>query len=152
LFVSNGENYCGYVDAHGVIQGTAVGPANVPVASGFCGSPNVQPTTDIQATAPAAPVMTAGESNAVGKAEDYLGYTAFSRTGLIKQLEFDQFSVADATYAVGHISVNWDDQAAAKAKDYLGYTSFSHGGLVTQLEFDGFTAAQSQYGVTAAGL
>jgi hypothetical protein len=102
--------------------------------------------------APAVPTMTTGQQNAVDKAEDYLSYDAFSRTGLIKQLEFEQFSAADAAYAVDHIHANWKNEAAQKAKDYLGYDSFSHGGLVAQLKFEGFTAAQAEYGARAAGL
>jgi Host cell surface-exposed lipoprotein len=101
---------------------------------------------------PAKPKLTVSQENAVAKAEDYLAYTAFSRSGLIEQLEFDQFSKADATYAVDHITVDWKEQAARKAKDYLDYTSFSRGGLIGQLEFDGFTRAQAVYAVNKAGL
>jgi hypothetical protein len=101
---------------------------------------------------PALPLSPASQQNAVQKAKDYLDYTAFSRQGLIKQLEYDSFSEADATYAVDSITVDWNQQAAKKAKDYLGYTAFSHGGLVKQLEYDGFTSAQAEYGVSAAGL
>ena len=98
------------------------------------------------------PNMTASQEQAVRKAEDYLDYTAFSRSGLIKQLEFDEFSTADATFAVDHITVDWNEQAAKKAKDYLDYTSFSRGGLIKQLEFDGFTAEQATHGADSAGL
>src|SRR6478672_10658763 len=92
------------------------------------------------------------QQNAVRKAEDYLAYTAFSRQGLIKQLEYDHFSTEDAVFAVDSITVDWNEQAAKKAKDYLDYTAFSHGGLINQLEYDGFTPAQAAYGTTAAGL
>jgi Host cell surface-exposed lipoprotein len=101
---------------------------------------------------PALPLSPVSQQNAVSKAKDYLGYDAFSRQGLIKQLEYDKFSTDDATYAVDNITVDWNQQAAKKAKDYLGYDSFSHGGLVNQLEYDGFTPAQAEYGVVAAGL
>ncbi|WP_349816919.1 Ltp family lipoprotein [Mycobacterium antarcticum] len=96
--------------------------------------------------------MTVSQQNAVRAAEDYLDYTAFSRQGLIEQLEFDEFSTEDATFAVDSITVDWNEQAAKAAKDYLDYTSFSHGGLIDQLEFAGFTPAQTEYGVAAAGL
>lgn len=43
---------------------------------------------------------TGGQTNAVKKAESYLDYTAFSRSGLIEQLEYEGFSTEDATYAV----------------------------------------------------
>lgn len=99
---------------------------------------------------PPAPVLSSGQQNALSKAEDYLGYTAFSRSGLIDQLKYEGFSVDDATWAVDHVSVDWNQQAVAKAKAYLGYTSFSKAGLIQQLEYDGFTAAQAQYGADAA--
>ncbi|GAP53501.1 hypothetical protein AHiyo6_00660 [Arthrobacter sp. Hiyo6] len=92
------------------------------------------------------------QQNALGKAGDYLGFTSFSRAGLIKQLAFDKFSTADATWAVDRVAADWNEQAAKKAKDYLGFTSFSHSGLVDQLAFDGFTPAQAEYGVSKAGL
>ena len=70
------------------------------------------------------------------KAKDYLDYTAFSRSGLINQLvEFDGFSTADATFAVDHITVDWNEQAAKAAKDYLDVSGFSRSGLIDQLEY-----------------
>jgi hypothetical protein len=101
---------------------------------------------------PELPLSPMSQQNAVQKAQDYLDYTAFSRQGLIKQLEYDNFSPEDATFAVDSITVDWNKQAAKKAKDYLDYTAFSHGGLIKQLEYDGFTPAQAEYGVAAAGL
>jgi hypothetical protein len=105
-----------------------------------------------------APKLTAGQEQAIGSAESYLGFTAFSRKGLIRQLSSDAgegFSVADATYAVGHIKVDWNEQAAKSAKSYLEMTHFSRQGLIQQLESsagDGFTHRQAVYGVTKAGL
>jgi hypothetical protein len=91
------------------------------------------------------------QQNAVAKAEDYLDYTAFSRQGLIDQLEYDDFSTEDATFAVDNIIVDWNEQAAKKAQEYLDYTAFSRGGLIDQLEYDGFTPAEAAYGATAVG-
>ena len=59
------------------------------------------------------------QAEAVESAESYLSYTAFSRKGLIEQLEFEGFSTADATFAVDHITVDWNEQAAKSAKSYL---------------------------------
>ncbi|WP_440915751.1 Ltp family lipoprotein [Crystallibacter degradans] len=95
---------------------------------------------------------TISQQNALGKAADYLDYTAFSRTGLIGQLEFEEFSTEDATWAVDRVTVDWNEQAANKAKDYLDYTSFSRGGLYDQLIFEGFTPEQAEYGVSQTGL
>jgi hypothetical protein len=63
--------------------------------------------------------------------------------------------VADATYAVDHIKVDWNEQAAKSARAYLEMTNFSRAGLIRQLESDageGFTHRQAVYGVTKAGL
>ena len=68
--------------------------------------------------------ITVSQQNAIQTALDYLDYTAFSESGLIDQLEFEKFSTADATFAVEHIRVNWNEQAAKSAKDYLKYSSF----------------------------
>lgn len=46
---------------------------------------------------PLEPASTVSQRNAVRTAEDYLDYTAFSREGLIQQLEYEGFSTEDAT-------------------------------------------------------
>ena len=97
------------------------------------------------------PKLTMGQKNALNKAKDYLDYTAFSRSGLIEQLEFEGFSNEDATYAVDNCGADWNEQAAITAQDYLDYSSFSHSGLIEQLEFDGFTTEQAEYGVKEVG-
>jgi hypothetical protein len=102
--------------------------------------------------APAKPKYTTGQTQAIASATDYLDNMAFSRSGLVDQLKYEQFSVADATFAVDHIKVDWNKQAAASATDYLDTQSFSHGGLVDQLKYEGFTPKQAEYGVTQAGL
>ncbi|MDN5748006.1 MAG: Ltp family lipoprotein [Pseudonocardia sp.] len=102
--------------------------------------------------APVEPQMTVSQENALSKAESYLDFTAFSRTGLIKQLEFDQFSTDDATFAVDTVTVDWMVQAEKKAQSYLDFTSFSRSGLVDQLEFDGFTSEQAEHGANSVGL
>ena len=98
------------------------------------------------------PELTAGQSNAMRTARDYLGVLAFSRSGLIKQLEFEGYSNADATFAVDAIDVDWNEQAAKSARQYLDVMGFSRSGLINQLMFEGFTRQQAEYGVTEAGL
>lgn len=100
----------------------------------------------------AAPALPVSRQNAVAKAESYLGFSAFSRKGLIDQLKFEKFSTADATYAVDHVKVDWTEQAAKKAKSYMDMSSFSRGSLIEQLEFEGFTAAQAKHGADSVGL
>lgn len=113
-----------------------------------------------EAAAPAAPAPapapevaeTVAQKNAVRSAESYLKFTAFSRDGLIGQLEFEGYSTADATYAVDAINPDWNEQAAKSAKSYLEFSSFSRSGLIDQLEFEGFTNEQAVYGVNSVGL
>ena len=95
---------------------------------------------------------TAGQENARESAESYLKFQAFSRTGLIKQLEFEDYSTEDATYAVDAVNADWNEQAAKSAKSYLDYSSFSRSGLIDQLLFEGFTQSQAEYGVSTTGL
>ena len=94
----------------------------------------------------------AGQKNARKSAESYLDYQAFSRTGFIKQLEFEGYSTEDSTYGVDSLDADWNDQAAKSAKSYLEYSSFSRSGLITQLLFEGFTQSQAEYGVSTTGL
>jgi len=92
--------------------------------------------------APKPPTDTTGEPD----------YTAFSRTGLIKQLEYEEYSTEDATWAVDRVTVDWNEQAAKSAKNYLDYSSFSRSGLIDQLIYEGFTPEQAEYGVSQTGL
>jgi hypothetical protein len=101
---------------------------------------------------PAAPSETAGQKNARQTAEDYLSTQAFSTKGLLRQLKFEGYTAADATYAVNAVHANWNQQAAKSAQEYLDTQSFSRIGLIRQLEFDGFTVSQATYGVNQTGL
>lgn len=104
------------------------------------------------ASEPEAPALTVSQKQAVKKATQYLAYTAFSRSGLIEQLEYEGFSNDDARFAVDNIEVDWMEQAAKKAEDYLNYSSFSRASLIDQLEFEGFTREQAEHGADAVGL
>jgi hypothetical protein len=113
--------------------------------------PTLEPTAKTVKPKPT-PQLTAEQENAIGSAEDYLDYSAFSRAGLIKQLKFEGYSTAAATFAVDHITVDWKEQAYLSAMEYLDYSHFSRSGLISQLKFEGFTTKQATYGVTKAGL
>jgi len=76
---------------------------------------------------------------------------AFSRQGLIEQLEYSGFTHQEAVYGVDQSGANWNEQAAKKAEEYLRVMSFSRQGLIEQLEYSGFTPQQAEYGVRAAG-
>lgn len=120
--------------------------------------PTLEPTPDPtpeptpEPTPKPTPQVTAEQENAIGSAEDYLDYAAFSRSGLIGQLKYEGYSTAVATFAVDHVSVNWNQQAYLKALEYLDYSHFSRLGLIGQLKYEGFTTKQATYGVTKAGL
>lgn len=114
-------------------------------------APAVTPTPT-PAPAPITNSETVSQKSAVRKAISYLGYAAFSYDGLVAQLEYDQFSHADAVYGADNSGADWNEQAAKKAKSYMGYSAFSRGGLVAQLEYDQFTQAQAEYGANAVGL
>ncbi len=92
------------------------------------------------------------QQNALESAQECLSFSAFSRKGLINQLEYEGFSTEDATWAVDNVNADWNEQAAKSAKEHLNFPSFSHSGLVDQLTYDGFTPEQAEYGVSQAGL
>jgi hypothetical protein len=96
--------------------------------------------------------MTVSQENAVESAESYLSYSGFSREGLIEQLEFEEFSTADATFAVDNVTVDWMAEAEQSAASYMDYSSFSRSGLIDQLEFEGFTSDQAEHGADSVGL
>lgn len=146
----------------GAAGATGSGDQTTPTAdSSSSGSPTDAPTAedtvDEETASPepveeTEPALTAGQENAIGAAEGYLDYTAFSKKGLIQQLEFDHYSEKDAKFAVEYVHPNYKEQAAKAAKDYLDYTSFSRQGLIQQLMFDGYNRENATYGVGKAGL
>lgn len=95
--------------------------------------------------------LTMGQKNALRSAQSYLRYSAFSYTGLISQLEYEDYSTEDATFAADNCGADWAEQAAKCAKSYLDYSSFSRDGLIEQLEYEGFTHDQAVYGVEQNG-
>ena len=109
-------------------------------------------TSDITVSPIWKALPTLSQKNAVATAKSYLSFTSFSYSGLIEQLEFDQYSHEDAVYGADNCGADWNEQAAKKAKEYLSFTSFSRNGLIDQLEFEGFTSEQAEYGVNAVGL
>lgn len=92
-----------------------------------------------------------GEEQALGKAESYLSFSAFSKKGLGEQLKFEGFEQGEIDYALSQIEVDWSEQAVKKAKDYLNVSDFSKASLIEQLKFEGFTEEEAQAGVKGAG-
>ncbi len=95
--------------------------------------------------------VTTGMKNAAKTAEAYLNTMAFSRSGLIHQLEYEGYTTAEAEYGADNVGADWNEQAARKAQEYMNTMSFSRSRLIEQLEYEGFTSAQAEYGVSAVG-
>lgn len=93
---------------------------------------------------------TVGQKNALERAKTYLDYSAFSKQGLIEQLEYEGYTHNDAVYAANRCGANWGEQAYKRAQTYLEYSAFSKDGLIDQLEFEGFTHSEAYYGATMA--
>lgn len=95
--------------------------------------------------------MTIGQKNALETARSYLSYSSFSYSGLIEQLEYEKYSLSDATFAADNCGADWYEQAFKMAKSYMDYSSFSRDRLIEQLEYEGFTHEQAVYGVEQNG-
>lgn len=100
---------------------------------------------------PTEPEMSMGQEQAVQSAQTYLSMGGFSRKKLIDQLVFEEFSKADAEFAVDYISPDWNAQAAQSAQTYVDMGGFSRQKLIDQLLFEGFSQTEAEYGVKAAG-
>lgn len=143
-------------DANGVIDAATAAycPHVKPAAGSAPTSPAPKPKPKPQPTQH----YTVAQQNAIGSAEDYLATQAFSRAGLIEQLSSsygEGYSKADATFAVDHLHVNWNQEAVRSAKEYLSTQHFSRAGLIEQLSSsygEGFTVAQATYAADHVGL
>lgn len=105
-----------------------------------------EPVQNDNASAETNNSMTVGQENALSRAISYLDIMAFSKDGLISQLEFDEYSHEDAIFAADNCGADWNEQAVLKAKDYLETMPFSYSGLVEQLKYDGFTDSEAMHG------
>lgn len=86
-------------------------------------------------------------------AQGYLNALNFSREGLIEQLEYEGYSLSEATSAVDSLVVDWNQQAAGSAQSYLRtFPDMTRSELIDQLEYEGFTYSQAVYGADAVGL
>lgn len=99
---------------------------------------------------------TVAQQNAYESALSYLENLDFSRAELLNQLEYEQFSPADAEFAVARIEaegkVDWMAEAVESATSYLEYSAFSRGELIDQLLYEGFSSEQAEHGVASTGL
>ena len=94
---------------------------------------------------------------AAGRASFYLKSSAFSKAGLIRQLESEMvgFTHEQAVKGVEIISedLDWKDVAVRRANNLLETGSYSEAGLMHQLESDsiGFTHEEAAYAVETVG-
>lgn len=95
--------------------------------------------------------MTASQEQALNKAHQYLDFMPFSYEGLIAQLEYEQFSIEDATFAADNCGADWREQACKKAADYLDFQPFSQSGLSEQLQYEKFSVEDSDYAAANCG-
>lgn len=146
------------LEAFGATVGWDATSATVIIANSGSASIDTQESTSEQqsvlesepAPSPAA-AATMGERNALFKAQSYLRTSAFSYSGLIKQLEYNKFTTEEATYGADNCGADWNEQALKKAQSYLRTSAFSYSGLVEQLEYNGFTEQEAAYGADNCG-
>jgi hypothetical protein len=130
-------------------------PAGTPSGTGELAPDTSAPEP---AAAPEQPSGTVAQQNAIRSAESYLETSGFSRAGLIDQLSSEYgegFSVEDATYAVDHVTVDWNAEAVESAESYLEMSGFSRAGLIDQLSSEygeQYTPEQAAYAADQVGL
>ena len=86
--------------------------------------------------------------NCYDQAMSYLDFMAFSRNGLIQQLQHDGYTdqaISNALDLLEKYYVSWDTEAVKKAQEYMETFSFSQQRLYEQLIHDGFTEEQANY-------
>jgi uncharacterized lipoprotein NlpE involved in copper resistance len=94
---------------------------------------------------------TLGQKNALDSAKSYLRLGGFSYEGLIKQLEYEQYTHEEAVFAADNCDANWKEQALMSAKSYIRMGGFSYKGLIKQLEYEQFTNEEATYAVDNCG-
>ncbi len=146
-FIIDGTTYLpvrAVAGAFGLEVGWDAGTQTVILTHPGVAQPSPEPTANPSG-------MTTGQRNALEQAKRYLSISAFSRSGLIEQLEYEKYSNADATFAADNCGADWNEQAAKKAQQYLKIMSFSRDSLIDQLEYEGFTHDQAVYGAEQNG-
>ena len=130
---------------------TAVNSSTITQSTSQSSSKSSSRPSALQTSQTQSSATSTSQKKALDKANDYLLVMAFSHSGLVKQLEYEGYSNADATYAADNCGADWNAQALKKAKSYLGVMAFSYSGLKGQLEYDGFTSSQAAYGADNCG-
>ena len=108
------------------------------------------PKTETETT-----TATKSQQNALKMAKTYLSsleYIMIDEFQDIDQLQYEGFSLEDATYGADNCGADWMVQAEKSAKNYLDMMAFSHSGLVEQLMYEGYTAEEAEHGATSQGI
>lgn len=96
---------------------------------------------------------TTEQQNALIKAEQYSKTLYMSKQGIYDQLTSEygeQFSAADAQYAIDNMTADWNANALAKAKSYQTTMNMSKKAIYDQLVSqygEKFTASEAQYAI-----
>ncbi|GLO65104.1 Ltp family lipoprotein [Oceanobacillus kimchii] len=94
--------------------------------------------------------ISVSQENAIRQAESYLDFSAFSKSGLIEQLEYERFSKEYATFAVENIKLIGERKRYYMQK--VIFTGFSRSGLIDQLLYEGHSEADANYAAEQVGL
>lgn len=144
----------GIIAAAGIVVAVAAcDPADTATANGN----DVQTVQPVGSTATPTRALTVSQTQAIASAEQYNRTMPFSRSGLIEQLEFEQFSTDVATFAVDDLEqrgeIDYMTNAGKAAQQYLDTVGgFSAQSLHDQLVFEGYTDEQAAHGVASVGL
>lgn len=96
-------------------------------------------------------VATIGEKNCLSDALNYLNLMGYSKSGLIKQLEFDEYSETEIEYALARCGADWNEEALQLAYGYTSAMSMSKTALQEQLIYEGFEESEINYALEQLG-
>ncbi len=91
------------------------------------------------------------ESKTVKDAQTLIQAKAFSRQGLIDQLESMGHPYSEAEEAADSLGADWNSMALKQATSFLSYMALSEPQLAVQLISAGFTAEEADYAVRNCG-
>lgn len=96
---------------------------------------------------------TKGQRAAYNQMVGYIAHSPYSRDSLLNMLKpNDQFSEADAVWAIDHSGIDWNAEALAYAQQLIGSAASSQSGLQKELAYLGFTDEQATYAVEISKL
>lgn len=97
------------------------------------------------------PQLTVGEQNCLAEALSYIDLLGFSKAGLIKQLEFNQYTESEIKFAIENCGADWNAEAVECAQGYTDTISLSRQALYDQLEYEGFEETEINYALEQLG-